>query len=104
MNEKEGWANESKQSQSGAVRGLIRTWKSFSSATRGFSVQRRGREIRENACTENFSSANPDGAQILGSQNLPLWVKSHATFIYYIYSCFSIQIFEEEILLLYASL
>lgn len=40
----------------------------------------------------------------LESQNAPPWVKCHATFIYHLYSCFSIQIFEAEIRLLYSPL
>lgn len=57
-----------KRVETKSVRGLYEAssglWKSFSSATRRFSVQRRGREIRENAYIENFSSASPDGAQL----------------------------------------
>ena len=63
MRRRDGQRSRNKISQ-GLYEASSGLWKSFSSATRRFSVQRRGREIRENACIENFSSASPDGAQL----------------------------------------
>ena len=63
-----------------------------------------GAKKSEKICTKKMSFQLLLMGLNLESQNVPPWVKCHATFIYYLYSCFSIQIFEVEILLLYSHL